>query len=252
MKDKPKIIIGTAMYKRPILTNVVFDYYKDMIVRMSNVVDICFISCGSEGDTSKNLTEKNGFEYIEHPNTPLSQKNNALFNGLKNKGFDFFIFIGSDDLINDNIILKYIEYYEKGYDYGGLLDFKFVSPNGSFYWPGYSSHRKGEPIGGGRFFSKKLLTKLNWNPWGGSEINYGLDGVLTNSVERHNINKFTLIGRGVGCDLLTIRGGLSITNMNRLPNLIRITNPLDNIVMDVNKVSKMLEGGEYNNVFKND
>ena len=27
MKDKPKIIIGTAMYKRPILTNVVFDYY---------------------------------------------------------------------------------------------------------------------------------------------------------------------------------------------------------------------------------
>jgi hypothetical protein len=232
--DKPKICILTTLYFRYNLTEIVLNYYNSLKINLKGICDIELIACGSNDDKSMQLAIENGFNYINYTNKPLTQKHNALYLEAKKYNPDFTILIGSDDFICENVIYKYLDYYNLGIDYCGILDFKCVDKSGYWYWGGYTNDRVGEPVGGGRYFSKRLLNALNWTPWGNIKADKSLDGIANNNISKLGIPvlKATLTCSENNINLVTIRTDVNITDMSSMSGKISIPNPINNLVID--------------------
>jgi hypothetical protein len=233
-QDKPKLCILTTLYLRHNLNEIVLDYYKKLKKGISDVCDIELIACGSDDNTNMQIATKNDFKYINHTNFPLTQKHNALFTEAKKYNPDFVILIGSDDLICENVIYQYIEKNKSGVDYMGILDFKCIDGSGYWYWGGYTNSRVGEPVGGGRYFSKRLLNELNWKPWGNAQANKSLDGISNENIKKLNkpIIKSIVSNIKDGVNLVTIRTSQNITDMGLMKGNFLSENPLNNLVID--------------------
>ncbi len=150
-----------------------------------DVTEICFknlskqkdkygfevIVAGSEKKI-KGLTDKYGFDYIEHSNAWLSDKNNALTLEAKKYNPRGVVILGSDDLINNEVIEKYYDLIEQ--DYRGVFGFEDL-----YFIDTYSmllSHFNcgTKSYGAGRFYSYHSLNKCKWKAWRG-QLNKGLD-----------------------------------------------------------------------------
>lgn len=199
-KRKPKIVLLMALWKRYEITERVLDYYYRLILNMQEVVDIKILCVGSEGIKSRKLPEKFKFSYLEVENYPLSQKWNAGVRSLTDYDFDGLVTIGSDDIINENIIMRYIKAVDRAELFLGFLDINFlINFSEVIYWPGYNikanssnaDNRLGETIGAGRFYSKYLLRGLNFNIWDNISINKGLDRYASKKMETLGLMKIS-------------------------------------------------------------
>jgi hypothetical protein len=234
--DKPKICILTTLYFRYNLNEIVLNYYNNLKENLKNICDIELIACGSNDSINMDLAIKNGFNYINHVNKPLTQKHNALYLEAKKYNPDFTILIGSDDFICENVIYSYLDYHKLGIDYCGILDFKCIDSSGYWYWGGYTNSRIGEPVGGGRYFSKRLLNELNWLPWGDIKADRMLDGIANNNITKliTPVLKSTITCANNNVNLVTIRTDTNITDMSKMVDKVSITNPLNSLVIDKN------------------
>ena len=241
--NKPKLCILTTLYIRHNLTDIVLNYYGALKENLKNVCDIELIACGSNDSINMESAIKNGFKYIDYPNKPLTQKHNALYLEAKKYNPDFTILIGSDDFICENVIYTYLDYYKLGIDYCGILDFKCIDGSGYWYWGGYTNSRIGEPVGGGRYFSKRLLNKMNWLPWGDIKADKALDGIANNNISKLNIpvSKTTITCANDNVNLVTIRTNTNITDMSKMTDKVAIANPLNNLVIDKNGPIKNIQ-----------
>lgn len=156
------IIFIIAIYKRHDLTKIVLDYYR----KLSKKYGFKIVIAGSEGQTSEELSK--GLVYIEVPNEPLTEKNNAMM--LKAKEFkpDAVVLLGSDDLICENVIRWYYS-----------LDTNKVMGFSDIYF--YSTQHKitsylhlDKHFGAGRYYPKSVLEKCNYKAWRG-KLNKGCD-----------------------------------------------------------------------------
>lgn len=177
-----KIAICMPIYKRPEITNFVLNYYTQLKTQLKDELELILICCGSEGDASRSIAEKNKFIYIEYPNQPLSQKQNAIYKKAKEYQPDACLKIDSDSIVSIEFFKYYNRLINEGYDYAGILDIYFLVHKKICYWSGYEGEKKGETVGVGRFMSKKLLEFLDWRPWGNLELKKGLDGNLSKRV----------------------------------------------------------------------
>jgi hypothetical protein len=241
--DKPKICILITLYFRYNLTEIVLNYYNSLKNNLKDICDIELIACGSNDEKSMRIANENGFNYINYTNNPLTQKHNALYLEAKKYNPDFTILVGSDDFICENVIYNYLDYNKLGIDYCGILDFKCIDKSGYWYWGGYTNGRIGEPVGGGRYFSKRLLNALNWKPWGNIKADKSLDGIVNNNIIKLNISvlKKTLTCSKNNVNLVTIRTDVNITNMSVMVGKVSISNPLNDLVIDKNGPIKNIE-----------
>ena len=204
------------MWKRHSLTDFVFSYYNKLRNELKNDINLILIACGSEFDISKEIAEKNNFIYIESTNFPLSQKHNKLF--IKSMEFDpdGVILIGSDDFISKNILLTYKKIMNS-YDYIGIKDFYMINEISEIrFWSGYENYRSNEPVGGGRFYKKTLLDKVDWTPWKGLEINKSLDYAFSKIIEDIGIERKIIECSEENGILFTIRTETNITKMENI------------------------------------
>ena len=156
------IVFIIAIYKRHDLTKIVLDYYR----KLSKKYGFKIVVAGSEGQISEELSK--GLVYIEVPNEPLTEKNNAMM--LKAKSFkpDAVVLLGSDDLICENVIRWYYS-----------LDTNKVMGFSDIYF--YSTQHKitsylhlDKHFGAGRYYPKTVLEKCNYKAWRG-KLNKGCD-----------------------------------------------------------------------------
>lgn len=99
-----------------------------------------------------------GVEYVEHPNSPLSEKWAAGISALRD--CDAVMILGSDDLVNEAFVQAVRDMLEDGYDY--------IQPKSIWFYDTETmrcSYAEAFRIGGGRTFSKAMLDKIDWNPW---------------------------------------------------------------------------------------
>ena len=96
-----------------------------------------------------------------------------------NLNVDYVLCLGSDDLISNSLLDKYIESMEFGYDFIGLLDCFIYDrlTNDLRFWVGYNGIRIGETAGIGRCLSKRILDEFDWKPWVDAH-DRGLDGTM--------------------------------------------------------------------------
>lgn len=187
---KSRMIIVTALWGRAELTNLVLDYYRRM--KLFFPPDTIQLLCvGSEGETSRQLAESNGWDYIEAPNAPLSQKFNRLFEGTKSYEFDILMLVGSDDLISSDIIWWYVDNVRADHaNLVGLKDLLFYSIGADqmIMFPGYPLPSP-RTIGAGRCFSRRILEIMSYRPWADEILPRGLDSASTAQMRKKGIGE---------------------------------------------------------------
>lgn len=120
---------------------------------------------GSEGEISKSLAHD--VFYVEAPNHPLDAKFDIGIEFCKRFAPDMVSLVGSDDFITADYFRWAKTKIRSGFDLVGFLDFYLTDfkLNKIYYWGGYNGKRRGESIGAGRIFSKKILDAVEWKPF---------------------------------------------------------------------------------------
>lgn len=155
--------------------------------------------------------------YAQYKNNPLSWKWNTAIQLLRDVDFDAVILLGSDDYIDEKY-LKYIQENISKYDMIGFSDIYFQEDDQMYYWRGYENHRKGEPSGAGKTYTKKFLEKINYNLFP-LALNKGLDSLSWNIVKRRTSNIHITSLKENDLLLVDIKDGEGLTSLNKFTNL---------------------------------
>ena len=179
------MVILTALWKRPALTEIFLSYYSNMKERLEGQIDLVLVAVGSEGLATERISKNNGWKYIEAPNNPVSQKWNAGIKSLKDINADAVIILGSDDFISDNLLLEYKKRLNENYVLIGVKDMYVfdVATKRFGRWRGYRPNiyedRTGETIGMARCISRKVMEMVNYDIWLNIGADSGLDGIMS-------------------------------------------------------------------------
>jgi len=199
------LVFIIAIYKRHALTKVVLDYYRELQKKYPFKIVIA----GSEGKKSQDLA--NGFEYIETPNFPISNKNNAMMLKAKELNPDAVVLLGSDDFICENVIKYYYKLIKQNENsVVGFYDLYFYSTAHeilSHFDCGNKSY------GAGRYFPKYVLEKINYKGWYGS-FDRGLDGNNMKLIQSNQIESKVIKLSDIDGLLVDIKHDFNISNKN--------------------------------------
>ena len=191
----------TALWKRPELTALVLKHYSIIRNSLAESIDLNLLAVGSEGEVTKSVTEKYGFQYLEYPNSPLGAKWNAGLKAVKEFKPDAVVIIGSDDIVNAKLFNIYADCISNGIQFIGLKDMYFLDIESGFlgFWPGYSNQeRKGDVLGFGRCLNHQLLDTVNWELWE-PEIEYGLDRSMNTRLASYTREHRDFSTKVLGC-----------------------------------------------------
>jgi len=198
--------IVTAIYGRDALTKIVLQYYSDLAELLSERANVSLLCCGSLGEHSRNIAESCGWDYVEAPNAPLSQKFNALFGASEQYSPDLTVLVGSDDLISPEIFWYYLDNVKPTErNLVGLTDLYFysIAENRCVHFPGYGGNSP-KTIGAGRCFSRYVLETMEYNLWGKEILPRGLDTASTIRMKRAGIYETAVTMQqtgGIGVDI---------------------------------------------------
>ena len=212
-----KLLLITLTYNRFELTDFVFSYYKDLQKKLINYdIKLDLLACGSNGEISKNMTDKYGFKYVETPNQPLALKHNKLSETSKKYDNDGYIIIGSDDILSKELFLDYKESLDNGIEFRGFSDIYFLTKNNVNYWGGYVGERFGEPVGCGKMYSKSLMEKIDWCIWCGTNINQpsGFDSFANKRLKKINYTSKISKVKDIDGFMVDVKTNTNITNVN--------------------------------------
>lgn len=172
IEEMKKIIAVIPVYgRRPLIKHTIERLYKKN--------GIYKVICIGEHPKDERTCRASGADWVQHLNKPLGAKWNAGFIAAKNYKPDGCLFVGSSDWISDNW-LPVLSPLLNDYDLIGLPGCSLLDINTrnkrfrALHWPGYIGPREGESIGIGRLISKKVLDKMNWQPFGAG-LDHSLD-----------------------------------------------------------------------------
>lgn len=196
-----KIAVAFCAHKRKDLTELCIEH----LYYLKQDFDIEIVVCSTIGEKYENCHN------IEAKNFPVSQKHSALFAHCKTLKVDGIILIGSDDFMSKERLAWYFENCKKGTQ-------SLINVNNIHFYStetkelGFYNVEKPQ-LGSGRFFSKWVLDKIDWNPWGNLEINKGLDSNSGIHMEKLGIKSKTLEPLGM---FLGVHHTRNISNTARL------------------------------------
>lgn len=200
-----KVIAVTPFWQRPEVSEIFW--------AQCHEIGLDVIAIVTEGDTENiELAKKNALQVVFMPNDDLATKWQAGMEALKAYPFDFFMLLGSDDLVSHKYLKDIcVPHAEKGHLYFGLMDaWAFSMETKCFrYWPGYLQGRRvGESIGPARMIHRSILERLDFNLFNGS--GGSIDGRCESMVKSLGIHG-TLIQAGVKPYRIGIKSDSTIT-----------------------------------------
>jgi len=212
-----KIVVVTAMWKRPKVFSVFAQSMKDL------GLEVCV--AGSEGEKSEKLAKKYGCHYVEVKNHPLGQKMNAASRLAESTDGTHFLMMGSDDILNE----KMLEVYKKNatrYEYVCVLDGYFYDTvsKESLYWGGYREHyRRNHPLGCGRLLTRHQMQRAKWELWHNGKLHDLLDTAFDQKVRVHPRKTGKLrMEKYEGAAILDIKTATNMTPFADWDNTVRI------------------------------
>ena len=170
-----------------------------------------------DGEFLRSTRVKSMFQF---PNEPLSQKWNGCVRSIRNVDFDAVILLGSDDYFDESF-LDFVKSKVGTFDLLGFTDLYFEEGWDMYYWAGYDNHRKGEPAGAGKVYSKPFLEKIDYNLFPGSG-NHSLDGISWRKCKSAMANIVTASLRENGLHLVDVKDGQGMTPLRSIKNITPI------------------------------
>jgi len=212
-----RIAIVTGAYKRHELLDLFCRYYQWLQQRIPfDLVVAC-----SETQT-KQIVRHYGHTAIMVNNHPLTRKFNMAAQHAA--GADYCIMLGSDDFLSEATLRHYVNLFEQGYDYIGVLDWWFYNSltGAGLYWKGYdTTANRGHLCGAGRALSKRLMEAVGWQPW-----EPGYDKILDTGMDvrlarvEHTKHAFNL--NDAGLFALDIKTEENMTKFAHWPNTVSV------------------------------
>lgn len=185
--------------------------------------DCPLVAVGSEGDASSILVAAaECWDYVEAPNDPRPAKWNAGLREMRDFAPDIVVILGSDDFVSPGYFDAIRTLAASGFDYGGLLDCYVwrAADEEAVRWPGYppESHRHGETIGSGRWFTRRVLDALHWKLWPEDGRSVGLDASSMARVRALGLQESPLtMGNGVALiDVKSDQNGADIGTFSEM------------------------------------
>jgi len=181
-----KVTITTIMYKR----EKVFDIYACNVKKLiSHFKDIEFnvVVVGST-PICKRAATKHGFTYYYYANLPIGAKAQYRLERARETNADYYLFLGSDDIISIPAFAYCLKYMKQGYEHIAPYDIFYNYKQSLYYSQGYdvTHSRYLEPLAVGRILSKGLLERLNWKLWDDTIVRRGLDKPASDRIKRAN------------------------------------------------------------------
>lgn len=235
--SKINLLIYLAVWRRPQITELCFMGIERM--KKHSAYNIKALAVISEPEMIQ-LCNKYDIEWTMQDNYPLGKKKNAGLKKAKEIDFDYLMEIGSDDLITNELLTQYLDYYGK-YEFFGITDAAYIESESGVCKRLISEK---STYGAGRIISRRLLDQMDWTLWSDS-IQRGLDNnsllniesktkVKYHKVKHHevpgvidvksseNLWKFNYF-LGEDYDLLEIYKRLSEKEVNRLITLQHVS-----------------------------
>lgn len=166
MAHSRRIGIALPLWGRPRITGIVLDYYAALQVPGVELVLVAMTSPEDPNPPARHPA----WEYVEAPNSPLSDKWNAGVRSLKDR-VDGLLVLGSDDLITAGYITQASKL---------LHHFDFVYGSASHFLDSVTGRMcrvRVRRLGAGRTLGRELLEKLDWAPWP-EGVERGCDGAM--------------------------------------------------------------------------
>jgi len=208
-----KIAIVTCLHKRPALTRIILAYYKRLQARIPGLI---LVACGSSPEDEE-IARENGWEYCHAENIPLSFKHTDLFLFARMFCPDGCILIGSDDLLSEALIRWYMANAKpEQIQLWGLSDIYFYQAKTArtIHHLGFLAKNVGFTIGCGRLFSKGLLDRIDWKPWGPPyRLNRGLDLTCSRYLRDKGLSEVKHYMKDIGI-MVDIKTEQNLTNMD--------------------------------------
>ena len=161
-----KVITVTTFWNRPNISRIFWEQCREIGLDVIAVV--------TEGDHANiNLAERLALKTVYMSNDNLPAKWQAGMEVLKQYEFDYFILLGSDDLISKRYFTDVCNKQAKANVlYFGLRDALAYSIDAKKfrYWRGYPEGlRHNESIGPGRMIHKSVLKKIDFKLFSGAK-----------------------------------------------------------------------------------
>src|SRR5690554_1613598 len=159
------IHILTAFWKRPEITKL-------FIKGVKRLGYDCTAAISEESYIP--ICEANNINWIMAPNNPLGAKWNAGLNKALTYDWEYLLILGSDDLISNDLIDKYLSH--DNWDMIGVKDL-YIYKDGIVK---YFVSKRVKTIGAGRLIRRSAIKGDLWEDW----RNKGLDGSCTRKMKR--------------------------------------------------------------------
>lgn len=213
-----KIAICTGAYKRPELLDLFCRYYRWLA---DNTFPFELIVACSEPSALRTAQQYGHTAFMVN-NHPLTRKFNM--SNQYAEGADYVLNIGSDDFLSPKTLLHYVELFRQGHDYIAPLDWYFfdTKTKHALYWAGYNKpYNIGKACGAGRALSKKLLEKMNWQPWAAG-YDRVLDTGMQVNLDKHPHTSHIFRLKDCGLFALDVKTEMNMTKFDRWPNTFEV------------------------------
>lgn len=177
------LAVISAMWGRDELAALMLDNLSLRKRELEKRMRLSVVVAHSEGMRTQRLIESRGAIAAPIANKPLGRKWQTAMNRARTLNPDAVIVLGSDNIVNVQLLRCWAAQFELGRDYVGLRDALQFNPHRGtlIHWPGYVAPKKqgkpdrsGEPIGSSRAFSRRLLDVMDGQIWD-QNANRGLD-----------------------------------------------------------------------------
>ena len=225
-----KNVLVICVYKRHDLERIVIENFK----KQSQKFGFEIVIVGSEGVLSQKLAE--GCHYVECENFPVSKKHNTGLEKAKELNAKGVILMGSDDIVSDSYFEFIEQFNEQTSELIGLKDLYFYSTKTKKlgHWKGYTD--KSTTVGAGRYFSRAILEKMNWQLWSENR-NRGLDTDCLRKLNKKGITERIYSMEDSGVFLVDIKHSRSITDKC----IIDVCKQVNNNIMAKRLTKKVVE-----------
>jgi len=215
-----RIIVQSAMHGRYKTVKKCLDYLMIVADNLAPDIDLCFIygyTNKEDGNLLESYSER--LQSYKVGNIPLWNKFHQGFELMKGQDFDAVICIGSDDIFNEDFV-RFITEQIQNYDHIAFSDIYFYSlqTERHYRWPGYTNHRKGEPAGAGKTYSKESLEPIDYKVFQPSK-DIGLDAGTFDLIKDHGLSYKFFSLKEEGLYLCDIKDGQGLTPLERFFNL---------------------------------